>query len=64
VLSPLSIADTRLGVDLTAFLAGGSVVLAGDIPSTLYSIGGADSRTNSLGVVGGALGTETGLFSA
>jgi hypothetical protein len=26
-----------------------------------YSIGGADARTNSLGVIGGALGTETGL---
>jgi len=35
--------------------------LAGDIASTKYSIGGADARTNSLGVVGGALGTQTGL---
>ena len=26
-----------------------------------YSIGGADARTNSLGIVGGSLGTETGL---
>jgi hypothetical protein len=26
-----------------------------------FSIGGADARTNSLGVIGGALGTETGL---
>ena len=26
-----------------------------------YSIGGADARTNPLGVVGGSLGTETGL---
>lgn len=50
-----------MGVDLTALLAGGSVLLAGDIPSMTYSIGGADARTNSLGVVGGALGSETGL---
>ena len=51
----------NMGADLAAFLAGGSVVFAGDIPSMLYSIGGADARTNSLGVVGGSLGTETGL---
>jgi hypothetical protein len=51
----------NMGADLTAFLAGGSVLLAGDIPSMTYSIGGADARTNSLGVLGGALGTETGL---
>jgi hypothetical protein len=51
----------NMGADLTAFLAGGSVLLAGDIPTMTYSIGGADARTNSLGVVGGALGTETGL---
>jgi hypothetical protein len=50
-----------MGADLTLFLAGGSVLLAGDIPSMTYSIGGADARTNSLGVLGGALGTETGL---
>ncbi|KAL8685720.1 MAG: hypothetical protein Q9218_007584 [Villophora microphyllina] len=51
----------NMGADLAAFLAGGSVVFAGDIPSMMYSIGGADARTNSLGVVGGSLGTETGL---
>lgn len=51
----------NMGVDLIAFLAGGSVIFAGDIPSMKYSIGGADVRTNSLGVIGGALGTETGL---
>lgn len=51
----------NMGVDLIAFLAGGSVLFAGDIPSLTYSIGGADARTNSLGVIGGALGTETGL---
>lgn len=26
-----------------------------------YSVGGADSRTNSAGVLGGSLGVETGL---
>ena len=51
----------NMGADLTAFLAGGSVLFAGDIPSMTYSIGGADARTNSLGIVGGSLGTETGL---
>ena len=51
----------NMGADLAAFLAGGSVLFAGDIPSMTYSIGGADARTNSLGVVGGSLGTETGL---
>jgi hypothetical protein len=47
--------------DLSTFLAGGSVLFAGDIPSMRYSIGGADSRTNSAGALGSALGTETGL---
>lgn len=47
--------------DLATFLAGGSVLFAGDIPSMRYSIGGADSRTNSAGALGSALGTETGL---
>ena len=56
-----SAAVFNMGVDLTTFLAGGSVLFAGDIPSMTYSIGGADARTNSLGVVGGLLGTETGL---
>ena len=51
----------NMGADLSAFLAGGSVLFAGDIPSMTYSIGGADARTNSLGIVGGSLGTETGL---
>jgi hypothetical protein len=51
----------NMGADLTAFLAGGSLVFAGDIPSMKYSIGGADTRTNSLGPLGAALGTETGL---
>lgn len=51
----------NMGADLSAFLAAGSVLFAGDIPSMTYSIGGADARTNSLGVVGGSLGTETGL---
>ena len=51
----------NMGADLSAFLAGGSVLFAGDIASMTYSIGGADARTNSLGVVGGSLGTETGL---
>lgn len=51
----------NMGADLAGFLAGGSVLFAGDIPSMTYSIGGADARTNSLGVVGGSLGTETGL---
>ncbi|KAG6994217.1 hypothetical protein G7Y79_00046g082680 [Physcia stellaris] len=40
----------NMGADLAAFLAGGSVVFAGDIPSMTYSIGGADARTNSLGI--------------
>jgi hypothetical protein len=51
----------NMGADLTTFLAGGSVLFAGDIPTLTYSIGGADKRTNSLGQLGGALGTETGL---
>lgn len=51
----------NMGADLSAFLAGGSVLFAGDLPSMTYSIGGADARTNSLGIVGGSLGTETGL---
>jgi hypothetical protein len=51
----------NMGADLTAFLAGGSVLFAGDIPTMRYSIGGSDSRTNSLGALGAALGTETGL---
>ncbi|UPX20943.1 Unspecific peroxygenase [Ascochyta rabiei] len=51
----------NMGADLTAFLAGGSLIFAGDIPSMTYSIGGADARTNSLGPLGAALGTETGL---
>lgn len=51
----------NMGADLAAFLAGGSVLFAGDLPSMTYSIGGADARTNSLGIVGGSLGTETGL---
>ena len=51
----------NMGVDLTTFLAGGSVLAAGDIPTMTYSIGGADARTNSLGIIGGSLGTETGL---
>ncbi|KEQ73138.1 Cloroperoxidase, partial [Aureobasidium namibiae CBS 147.97] len=51
----------NMGADLTTFLAGGSVLFAGDIPSMRYSIGGADSRTNSAGALGSALGTETGL---
>lgn len=51
----------NMGADLATFLAGGSVLFAGDVPSMTYSIGGADARTNSLGVVGGSLGTETGL---
>ncbi|KAI4724524.1 Cloroperoxidase [Aureobasidium sp. EXF-10728] len=51
----------NMGADLSTFLAGGSVLFAGDIPSMRYSIGGADSRTNSAGALGSALGTETGL---
>ena len=51
----------NMGADLSAFLAGGSLIFAGDIPSMTYSIGGADARTNSLGPLGAALGTETGL---
>jgi hypothetical protein len=51
----------NMGADLSAFLAGGSVIFAGDIPTMTYSIGGSDARTNSLGPLGAALGTETGL---
>ncbi|THV89509.1 Cloroperoxidase [Aureobasidium pullulans] len=51
----------NMGADLTTFLAGGSVLFAGDIPTMRYSIGGADKRTNSAGALGSALGTETGL---
>jgi hypothetical protein len=51
----------NMGADLAAFLAGGSVVFAGDIPTMTYSIGGSDARTNSLGSFGAVLGTETGL---
>jgi hypothetical protein len=51
----------NMGADLTTFLAGGSVLFAGDVSTLTYSIGGADARTNSLGKLGGALGTETGL---
>ncbi|KAH0046470.1 Cloroperoxidase, partial [Aureobasidium melanogenum] len=51
----------NMGADLATFLAGGSVLFAGDIPTMQYSIGGADSRTNSAGVLGGSLGVETGL---
>lgn len=51
----------NMGADLTAFLAGGSILFAGDIPSLTYSIGGADNRTKSGGKLGAALGTETGL---
>jgi hypothetical protein len=56
-----SAAVFNMGADLTAFLAGGSVLFAGDIPTMKYSIGGSDSRTNSAGALGAALGTETGL---
>ncbi|THW15839.1 Cloroperoxidase [Aureobasidium pullulans] len=51
----------NMGADLTTFLAEGSVLFAGDIPTMRYSIGGADKRTNSAGALGSALGTETGL---
>jgi hypothetical protein len=51
----------NMGADLCAFLAGGSVVFAGDIPTMTYSIGGSDARTNPLGPFGAVLGTETGL---
>ena len=44
----------------SVFLAGGFVLFAGVIPFLIYSIGGADARTNSLGIVD-SLGTETGL---
>ncbi|EIN06351.1 hypothetical protein PUNSTDRAFT_145605 [Punctularia strigosozonata HHB-11173 SS5] len=51
----------NMGVDVAAFLLAGSVALDGDIPTLRFSIGGADGRTNSLGKLGGLLGTETGL---
>jgi hypothetical protein len=51
----------NMGADLSAFLAGGSLIFAGDIPSMRYSIGGSDSRVNSLGLLGSRLGTATGL---
>lgn len=51
----------NMGADLSAFLAGGTVLFAGDIPTMTFSIGGSDVRTNSLGPLGAALGTETGM---
>lgn len=45
---------------MTTFLVGGSILLAGDIPTLTFSIGGADNRTNTDGALGAALGTETG----
>ncbi len=51
----------NLGADLSVFLADGSVQFPGDIPSLKYSVGGADARTNSIGIVSGSLDTETGL---
>lgn len=56
-----SAAVFEMGADFTVFLVGGSFLFAADIPSTTYSIGGADARTNSLGIVDGSLGTESGL---
>jgi hypothetical protein len=51
----------NMGADLSAFLAGGSLIFASDIPTMTYSIGDAGARTNSLGPLGAALGTQTGL---
>jgi hypothetical protein len=70
----------NMGADVSAIIAGISVVFDGDIPSLMFSIGGADARqyhsmisfpslcvivvfpgTSSLGILGGILGTETGL---
>jgi hypothetical protein len=51
----------NMGADLASVLVAGAVGENGDIPSLRFSLGGADARTNSLGKLGGALGTETGL---
>ncbi|EIM92463.1 APO9/CPO9 [Stereum hirsutum FP-91666 SS1] len=51
----------NMGADLAAVLVGGAVALNGDITTLTFSLGGADARTNSLGKLGGLLGTETGL---
>jgi hypothetical protein len=51
----------NMGADVAAFLVAGAIALDGDIPTLTFSIGGADARTNSLGKLGGLLGTETGL---
>jgi hypothetical protein len=50
-----------MGADLAAVLVAGAVAENGNIPTATFSIGGADGRTNSLGAIGGLLGTETGL---
>lgn len=50
-----------MGADLAAVLVAGAVGLNGDIPTLRFSLGGADARTNSLGRLGGLLGTQTGL---
>jgi hypothetical protein len=51
----------NMGADLAAVLVAGAVALNGDIQTLTFSLGGADARTNSLGKLGGLLGTETGL---
>ncbi|EJD34905.1 heme-thiolate peroxidase [Auricularia subglabra TFB-10046 SS5] len=51
----------NMAVDLSTALTAGALALNGDIPTLTFSIGGADPRTNSLGMLGGLLGTETGL---
>jgi hypothetical protein len=51
----------NMGVEIASILVAGNVGMNGDTPSLRFSLGGADARTNSLGKLGGALGTQTGL---
>lgn len=51
----------NMGVDVAIVLTTVAIAFDGDIPSRTLSIGGANPRTNSLGDLGGSLGTETGL---
>lgn len=51
----------NLAHDFCALLTYYSLVFDGNPVTQRFSIGGADPRTNSLGKLGGILGTETGL---
>jgi hypothetical protein len=50
----------NMGVELASVLLAAAISNSGDIPSLRFSLGGADARTNSLGKLGGSLGTASG----